>query len=360
MKRRSYKILSLVLAGILLLLIVVRLLAPPLILKNLNKKLAELSPVYSLHIESLGLSVWRMAYRLEGVTGHLKKANKQFASIDSVDVSISWSALFHGRILTDVEIINARLELSPKLLKSPKDPDAHPRSEAEQAAKTLFPVRIASVSLRSSRIRFGEFLSAPDEPLWSISQLDGVITNLNPVKTAPLTFFTLRGTLIGDAVVKLVGKAKRLTTPLPWEVDAEVRGFDLKKANPLFVKYVPLSFEAGHLDLFSEIKSEGGKLEGYVKPFFKKIHVLGDKKDFKGLKHFAVELVTGLGNIILRRSDNHSLASRIEFEKIPGESLNIRTKKAIATAIENGFGKPLAESIDNSININDGAKDVEK
>jgi hypothetical protein len=127
-----------------------------------------------------------------------------------------------------------------------------------------------------------------------------------------------------------------------------VRGFDLKQANPLVYQFVPLTFTSGTLDLFAEVKSQNGRLKGYVKPFIKKMHVVGNKKDFQGVKHFLVEVATAVGNAILRRSKDDSVAAKIEFYS-DGGKIKVKTEKAMATAVAHGFGQPLTESLEDLV-----------
>jgi hypothetical protein len=336
--------------------VVIQFIMPPILLKKLNAELAEISPVYSLHIDKLRIHLFRMAYRFENIEGHLKKSKKLFTSIEVVDVSIAWSELIRGRILTDVDVNRGNVILSPELFAPPpevvKEGAVEEAKEAAQtASRKLFPIRIASVRLRNCDIRFGDFLEQPDEPLWRIGEINGALANLNPSKSAPLTYFNIGGTMLGSAMLKAAGRAERQADPLAWDVDAEIKGFDLVRGNKLFVKYVPLSFSTGTLDMFAEVKSERGEIRGYVKPFLNKIHVIGDKRDFKGLKHFAIELVAGLGNLILRSPETHTLASRIAFVKPPGGKFSIDTEKALASAIDNGFGKPLPKSLEDSVGL---------
>lgn len=334
----------------LVLLIAVRILAPPLILKQINKGLAEASPVYAMHIDRLHLSLLRMAYRFEGLQAKLKSDDTIFAEVEWIDVSIAWSELFRGRVLTDVVAQNGRFILGPKVIADSKSPEAKPKEDAKNVADSLFPVRVSAITLRQSAVQFGEFLHQPDSPLWRIANINAMVTNLTPTLKVPFTFFTLRGTMLDSSVLKLAGKAKRLDDPLAWEVDAELNDFDLVRANPLLVLAIPLSFSAGHLDMYSEVRSEQGKIEGYVKPFFKKAHVIGDKSDFKGIKHFAIEVVAAIGNAVLRRSKDETLATKVPFY-YEGGNLKVRTDVAIDKAIDHGFGKPISKGLEDNVNL---------
>src|SRR4051812_14653291 len=87
-----------------ILLVVIRMLAPAFILKQVNQDLATISPIYSIHIDDLHLSLLRMFYRFTKIEGKLKKSNKQFLSIERIDVAVAWAELLKGRVFTNVEV----------------------------------------------------------------------------------------------------------------------------------------------------------------------------------------------------------------------------------------------------------------
>ena len=300
-------------AVLILVLVAVRIAAPAFILKRLNTKLATMSPVYSLHVGNLHLSFIRMFYRLENLEGRLKNGGKIFASAERIDVSVAWSQLFRGRILTNVIADNGRIVLSPALFEESKQPQAAPKAVAQQAAATLCPMSVSAIRIQNASLEFGDYLNEPGSNIWRVTGVGGTVTNLNPTPAAPFTYFTARGTMLQSSMFKASGRARRLDKPMAWEAQTEVRGFDLVQTNKLVSRFFPLTFTSGTLDLFAEAKSQHGKVEGYVKPFIKKMHVIGDKKDFKSIEHFAVEMAIALGNAVLRRPEDQSVATRLEF-----------------------------------------------
>jgi len=342
---------SIVIALLLITVIAVRVLIPGILLRKLNQDLAQISPIYRLHIQDLDLSFIRMFYRFENLEGHLVKDGKPFLKVSHIDVSVAWSEIFRGRILTNVEVNQAQVIASPKLFEESQQPQANPQKDAQTAAETLFPVRVSGIQLRNSEVQFGEYLGEPDSPTWRIRELNGSVGNLTPQEHTPFTFFNLRGALPPEAPFKITGKLKRLETPMAWQVELEVQKFNLNKANPLIFRSFPLTFKAGHLDLYAGAKSQDGKMRGYAKPFFKEMQVVGNANDFKTLKHFAVEVVAAIGNAVLRRSKDKSVATRVEFFTENGQ-IKVDTDKALSRAIEHGFGNPLTESLEDSVNLN--------
>jgi hypothetical protein len=339
------------LTAVLAILIAAHLLAPVFILRKLNAHLAEFSPVYSAHIQSLQLNFLRMAYKFRGLEARLKSDHRRFLKIDEVDVSIAWRELLHGRILTDVVVNGADAVLTHKLFANSQAPEATPKEDAGHLADELFPLRISRVELRHSAFQFADLIKQPESERWKVSGIEGRVINLNPSREVPLTFFTLQGSMRESPLFKLAGKAKREAKPVAWKADLEMRGFDLKAANPIFLKILPLSFTAGKMDLFAEALSKGGEIDGYAKPFFKNIHMIGNKSDFKGLKHFGVEILTVIADFILRKPDDKTVAMRVPF-KMAGGKLKVDQAEALSTAIDHGFGDPLRKSVEDRYDLN--------
>ncbi len=323
---------------------------PPFLLKEVNSHMKTFSPVYAIHVGSLDISILRMAYRFNDMEAKFKKDGSTFFHIDSVDVSIAWRELFHGRVLTDVVANGGWFFLTKNLIEGSKTPEAKPKEDAKHVAKKLFPVRVARIELHESTFEFADLIGQPEVKRWRVSGLEGKILNINPTPNNPFTFFNLKGNMLDSAVLKLAGKAKSLEEPLAWKVDAEIHDFDLVAANPLLLKLVPLTFTAGRLDAFSEIRSQHGNLQGYVKPFFKKVHVLSAKEHYHGFKHFAIEIATALANVVLRDSQDKVVAAKIPFHR-EGDSLKIDKKDALATAVKNGFKEPLSPTIEDNLSL---------
>ena len=340
-----------ILVALLVLLICVRLVLPGIILKKLNNYLATFSPVYSLHIGDLNLSFLTMSYEFENADAFYKKDGHNFFKVESLQVSIAWRELLRARILTDVRVSGGNFTLSKALIEGSKTPEAKPKEKANEAAGKLFPVRIALVEIHSSAFDFADFVSQAPATRWRVSEIEAKILNLNPTPHEPLTFFTAQGTLLDSAKFKVAGKAKRLEKPLAWKLDTEIHDFNLVNANPMLMHELPFTFREGKLDVYSELRSQNGLLEGYVKPFLKNVSVLPANDKYKNLRHFAYEVIGALANVILRKSDDKSVATRIAFHREPDGHLKVDTGQAISKVIQHGFEKGLSPSIEDSLDL---------
>lgn len=332
-------------------LLLVRIIAQPLIFKKLNQFLATFSPVYSLHVDDLDISLIRGAYRFEGVTGKLKSNDHRFLDAKSIDVSIAWRALFQGRILTDINIDELNLIYSKELLG--KADASRDKGDAKEVKETLFPVKLESLDIKDSSIVLADYRGLKkDEPM-KLSNINGRVTNVTPQKDFPLSFLNLRANILGSSDLKATGQLNTLAEPLSWNMDTEIHNFEMNHLNHILREELPLTFTSGTLDLYAEAKSENGVIRGYAKPFVKDLDVMTSEK-LKGVKHWFYEIISAVGNLFLRRSDSKTVATRIPF--VYDKEFKIETGEAIGVAIENGWSKELAPGIEGKYELKAGGK----
>jgi hypothetical protein len=331
-------------AIIITILIVFRILLPQILLHQANKYLANFSPTYYMHMEDLDISILRGAYTFESITGNLRGDDKKFLDISVIDVSLAWRHLLKGKIVTDVVAENVDFLFLQDMSKlSP------PKKEAKDVKETLFPVKVESVDLRDARVVFEEYPSLDETSRLKIERINGKITNLTPDKNEQLSDFNLTAALQGSSETIFIGQLNLLKQPMAWDVDIELNRFDLAKLNPILTRKLPLTFTSGKLDLYAEMKNEGKVIKGYIKPFIQDIDVVANKEHFKGIKHFGIEVLTALGNLILRDSQTKSVATYLDFTY--DGKFNLDTGLAIEKAFEHGFSRKLKRGIEDTYHI---------
>lgn len=331
-------------AIVIVVLVLFRMILPTILLQQTNKYLSEFSPNYYLHMEDLDISIIRGAYRFEEFTGKLKGDDKKFLSIKSVDVSIAWREILRGRIVTDIVTDNLDFLFLKDMSKL-----SNPKKEATDVKETLFPVSVETFDLRRAQIVFEEYPSLDESSRLKIENINGMINNLTPTKDQQVSAFNLNASLQGESAMHLLGELNMFKQPLLWDVDIEMKNFDLAKLNPVLVRKLPLTFTKGNLDLYAEAKTDGKLIKGYIKPFIKDIDVVANKEHFSGIKHFGIEMLSALGNLILRDSDSKTVATYVDFTY--DKTFNVNTSQGISKAIENGFSKKLPKGIENKYQL---------
>ena len=339
-KKKKFYIPAIIIA----VLIVFRILLPQILLYQTNKYLAEFSPTYYLHMEDLDISILRGAYQFEEIKGALKGDEKTFLTITKVDVSMAWRHIFKGKIVTDIVTENVDFLFLKDMSKlSP------PKKEAVDVKETLFPVKVESVDLQNARVVFEEYPSLDESSRFKIEKINGRITNLTPTPSDPLSSFNLSAAVQGSSDTVFIGQLNLLKKPMLWDVDVELKNFDMATLNPVLKRKLPLTFTKGKLDLYAEVKNKDKNIQGYIKPFLKDVDVVANKEHFDGIKHFGIEILTAIGNLFLRDSDSKSVATYLDFNY--DGNFNVNTSKGISKAIEHGFTQKLNPGIEDKYHI---------
>lgn len=351
---------------ILAFLVVLRIILTPVLLSFINSKLKdrETSPTLIGHVDDLSLGFIRGHVVLSGITASIRESEKRFLKVGAVDAGISWASLFKGDLVADVVIDNVDVTYSDQLMKALKahaaDAKKDDDEEDDKDKKGEGPIRIARVDLRNAQVRLephnttaGKGVKVKDlTPKDNVimEDIDARITNATPTKDAPKTLVAVQGKVMNSGDFKSVAEAKLLEEPLQWTMDSELLRFDLSTLNRFLLNKVPLSFTHGQLDLYAEAKSDNGKtIQGYIKPFVKGLDVVKKKEDFKGTKHFLVEIISALGHITFDADRTESIGTRVPFV-FDGE-LKAASGEAFRQAFEHGFQQEISRGIENSINL---------
>lgn len=337
------------LIALLIFLVIARAVLPSIILSRTNEYLANFSPIYAIHIDDLDLGLLTFSYTGQNTTGIYKKDNSKFFTTKSVRVQISFTELFHGRILTNVRIDDGSFVLTKALFaQGAKDPEKA-KEDAKKAAKAMFPLRVAVIEFHNGSFDFADFLSQDKDTRWRVSEINSKFLNINPVPENPYTQVFGDGKFLDVAPFKIAGKAKRLETPMDFKVDFEMKNFKLTDSNPMLLHYLPFTFSRGNLDVYSEVAMVKGTMNGYVKPFIKDAKILKAGEDFKSIKHFAFEMAGAFANFMLKNADDKTVATKIIFKKRPGASFEIEGVDAALDAVKHGYIKELTPGIEDSI-----------
>ena len=342
MKKKTQIILLVIFA----VLLIIRLALPAVALRELNKILADFSPAYQFHITDLDLSIIRGAYRFEGFKGTIPKREEPFLYAESVDISIAWRDLFKGKVTTDIVADGVRFVLTDDFLNAVKSAPEKPQDDAKDLGNTLFPLKVSRIDLKNSEIKIGSIANLPEALQLRISQIEGRMSNVTPDPTNPLSIVTLKGTALDKSDIKGFGQLNLTREDKPWYVAVEMYQFPITQLNPWLKSLVPFTFLSGKGDVFAEVKSEHGEIEGYGKPLVKGLAFVGNSDDFKSFKQFGIEITGAAANLLLRRADDRTVATRIEFSYRQGK-FDWDLGKAISESIQHGFGESIKPGIEN-------------
>ncbi|HVT34309.1 MAG TPA: hypothetical protein VHE37_01895 [Nevskiaceae bacterium] len=92
------------LAALLVIGLALRLAAPGWVLRQVNQRMAEMGD-YHGHVEDVTLHLWRGAYELHHLKIDKASGKVPVSLLDAplIDLSVSWRALLHGRVVATVQ-----------------------------------------------------------------------------------------------------------------------------------------------------------------------------------------------------------------------------------------------------------------
>jgi hypothetical protein len=272
-KRRRTLIWILVAAAAALLLLYLML--PTLIKNHINQEMADMGD-YRGHVEAVDLALWRGAYRLEQID--IVKVEDQvpvpFFSADTIDLSISWSALLEGKIVSEIAFFSPELNFVDGA-ESAAD-QAGEGTNWRIALQRLVPIRIDRLDIEDGTIRFSNFQSEPQINL-EVTGVEGVFTKLSNVDRRLgdiYADFTATGLVAGSAQAEIAGNLDPLGDFMNFDLALRVTDIDLTALNDLTEVYGNFDIESGNGDFVMELSAYDGELEGYARPLLNNVSIL--------------------------------------------------------------------------------------
>lgn len=347
---------------IVLILIVIRVALPIAGKYAVNWYLKDMILPYTGHIEDFDLSLYRGAYQFEGfVIEKYREENQKkldpLIKAQYIDVSLAWRALFKGRLLGDLVIDSAEITFLDGA-KGKTQSGLEGELNWKDVFVTLVPIAIEDLKIHNTTVAFkNNDLKEPVNVYISDIELDASnINNSERKNQAIFSKLDLKAKLQGQAPLIVQGSFDILAKIPAYDLALTVKEFDLPQINKLLFAYGPVTFTKGSVSVYSEMATQQTRVDGYVKVFFKQLDVVAPAEVFDSFKHLFYEVLTALGNLLLRSSEKKEVAFRVPIEG-PITELSVSAKDAFFSALKNAFKEDkLQEGLEKSISL----KDVKK
>ena len=329
----------------------------PTAIKNYVNKTLDTIPEYDGRIGDVTLHLWRGAYtihdlKLVKTTG---KVPVPLVDIKDASFSIEWKALFQGKIVGKVNIINGKLNF----VNSPAKNDSQIKIDDEwlKAVKDLFPLRLNRFNLTHCEIHYKDFDSDPkvDIKLTEVYVEGKDFSNTRSPKEQLESTIQASAKAESVAPVKLFVKLQPSAKIPTFGLNFSLEKLPIVKVNDFLKAYGGFDAEGGDISIYSELVSEKSGFKGYVKPLIKDIEIFKLKNVTGNPLKFIWEGLVGLTAEILENHKYGQIGSTIEisgtFDK-PETS----TWDTILGVLKNAFIKGLKPGVDDSLNINKEVK----
>lgn len=352
MNWRNVKIGYWIIAGLIIVLIIIRLALPSMVKSYVNRKLNEL-PGYTGHVDDIDIHLIRGAYAIDGLVLQKKTDPPKypFLQIKRTDLSIEWKSLFKGRLVGEVMMNQPALHILAQTADISKEPS---KEHWTKTLKALMPMTINRLQVNNGSIAYLDFAAKPDINL-HIRNMQLTALNLANVEDAstPLpSTVSLTGTSIGNGKLKADMKINALKEIPDFNLNAQLTAVKLTSLNNLIEAKGKIDVEKGTLDMYSELEATNGKFNGYIKPFIKGVKVLNWKKDVKkkgGILQAAKEAVVGLFVKAVENPKTKKIATKVP---ISGNLNNPETSgwETFVGVLKNAFIKAFTQGIDGTYN----------
>lgn len=323
------------------LLVGLRAALPGWIVDHLNRSMEHLGD-YRGHATDVDLSLYRGAYRVEGLTIVKRSGDVPVPLLQApvVDLSIVWSALFHGRLVAEVRLRRPQFNFV--------DGPAASQDQTGQGVgwrrriEGLSPFRINRVEVVDGVIAFRNPWSQPAVDLRA-RKVNGSVRNLTNVvdedgrRDASVE---ARAHLLGGASAEFSASFDPFGALDDFRLDLRVSGIDLTKLNSLARAYARLDLAAGRGDFVMELDAADRRLAGYAKPLFTDMQILDWQQDVEQDQDDPLQLtweaISGAIAALFRNQRTDRFATRIPIEGTLGAAEADRLD-AIVNVLRNAF-----------------------
>jgi hypothetical protein len=339
--------------GIIFGILVITRLALPFVIKTyVNHRLAE-EKGYGGKIGGLTVHLWRGAYRIHDINIYKLSGNIHEPLFQAVyiDLSIEWRQL----LLHHVAVGNVYM-LEPKVnfVQGPTETQSQTGAggDWDQLLSKLFPFDINRLESSGGSVHFHNDYSKPRVDIY-MNQLNLTATNLtnaeNQKEELPALIEATAKT-IGGGDVHAEVKLNPVATSPTFELTGTVSGMDLTAFNNFIRAYGGFNVGRGVFSLYADVASKDGGYKGYLKVFFKNLHVfILENEGKRDILQVFWDAVMGVVSAVLT-NPNGNLAAKVPISGSYGKS-HVGVWSAMGSVIQNAFFQVLLPKFDKKITV---------
>jgi hypothetical protein len=347
------------LAGMVVVLVCLRL-ALPVVLKNYVNRQLNRSQDYGGSVGHITVALWRGAYEINQVNIFQRtgKVHVPFFSASVLDLSLQWSELFHGKIVSKIIMVAPQLNFVSGPTKQQSQTGTG--NNWADTLESLAPFKINSLIITNGQVHFHNPYSDPPVDIYMTS-LFGVATNLTnarEIKQALPAGIYAYGNTLGNGSFNLQCNINPLASTPTFQLNLSLTNIDLTRLNSFLLTYGKFEVARGDFDFFTSFAAADEKYDGYVKVLFKNLKFLQWQKEKKedALQVFW-EAIVGSVTTILKNHPHDQLATKIPITGAFNNT-DVHLWPTIQTLLRNAFIRALVPKYDEQVNIQN-AKSVE-
>lgn len=339
LERRTAKIIL----GIVVLLIAARIAAPFVIEHYIDRRLRALDG-YTGNVEDVDLSLIRGAYRIEGMrilkTGG--GAPVPFFSARAIDLSIEWGALFHGKIVSEVDLVHPILNF----VTEGRERQTGAEAKWPEFVGDIVPLTVNRLTVHDGEVHYLAYARRPAVDVFA----DRIALVAHDLATGRRRGAPLPGRVHADARVQRSGRLvadARVDTHAndpTFALSLRLRELDARALNDFMRAYAGVDAEQGRFYLYSQVVARGGRFQGYVKPMAEHLSVF----QWSEQGGFVDKLGDAAAQLVVEIFENHGNDTLAVDVPISGsfEDPEVSTWAVVVSALKNAFVEALHHGLD--------------
>lgn len=318
-----------------------------------NERIAALGD-YRGHVQNIDVALIRGAYQLRGLTIVKRGAEGQepFLSLPLADISVKWSALFHGELVGEIQMHGPVMRMVQG--ETARQTQLGEGVDWVAQVQKLFPFRFNRVEVLDGTVTFRAPGIEQNESL-TIHDFEALLTNLTNMEernVGNFAGFEISGRFGKDTPLSAKGRANPLAQQPTFDVNASLENAPLVDVNPWLREFLNVDAEKGVFSLYAELAAADGRFEGYVKPILEDPEIFRMDEPSDSALQKAWEALVGAVSGILENPEEEQVATRIPFA---GELENPDAGLLAAglNLLRNAFVAAFTHSLEGSVSLED-------
>ncbi|GAC13494.1 DUF748 domain-containing protein [Aliiglaciecola lipolytica] len=357
---KSRKYISITVLCTLVILLLARVSAPYFVQRFINNTIASTDGL-SGQVGDVDLHLYRGAYQIEDinlyVVGETDDA-RPLISVKKMDISILWSALLRGNIVSELTFYQPKIYLEDREnTQDIQNEEVKKQSTWVGLTQNLVPFSIDKITIFDGEMALKN-INDEVESETRLSEVQGQISNITNSKELgkPLVSeFQLSAKLMDAAPVTLAGNIDPFAQKPTFNLDLTVAKFPVTYLDNVIKTYTPIDIEAGSVDGALELVSENGKIDGYAKAGIYNMEILSWREDIeKDGDNIFVAIFEGLTDLLgtlLENDEENLIAARVPISGTLSDT-ETETFAAILSMLRNAFIEALQMDIEDLFSIN--------
>ena len=308
---------------------------------------------YSGRIGKVTIHLWRGAYEIHDIdifkaTG---KVSVPFFYSHILDLSLQWSELFHGALVSKIIMQGPSLNF----VSGPAEAQSQTGTENNwgQTLESLVPFKINRLDIVQGRIHFLNPYSKPPVDIY-VTNVLAVATNFansqNLGGDLPAGV-TARGMTLGGGEMALLIHVNPLAKTPTFELTSQLTNVDLVALNDFLRAYGKFDVARGTFDLFGSFATTNESYDGYCKVFFRDLKVFNWEQDKKkDVLEIFWKAIVGALTTAFKNQPHDQLATKIPITGSFGNT-DVHLWPTITTLLRNAFIKALVLKLDEPVKV---------